>query len=94
MINNGLTILPNQNLVENIGFDEDATHTLNKINYNINIHKNLNVNFSKLKHQNLFLEIRLQIIIQKIIDFQEDYIFISLLEKLLKYLLKLITFKK
>lgn len=28
-INNGLGILPNKNLISNIGFNEDATHTLN-----------------------------------------------------------------
>ncbi len=26
-LNNGLTIVPNKNLIENIGFDEDSTHT-------------------------------------------------------------------
>ena len=29
-VNNGFSILPNQNLVSNIGFDENATHTKNK----------------------------------------------------------------
>ena len=27
LINSGLTIIPNKNLIENIGFDEEATHT-------------------------------------------------------------------
>ncbi len=31
-INSGLTIIPNKNLVKNIGFGKNATHTLNKIN--------------------------------------------------------------
>ena len=28
LINGGMTIIPNQNLIENIGFGEDATHTI------------------------------------------------------------------
>ncbi|TQM47080.1 hypothetical protein BDE36_4839 [Arcticibacter tournemirensis] len=35
--NNGLTIIPNTNLISNIGFREDATHTLSPDNPNANI---------------------------------------------------------
>ena len=31
MINSGLTVIPNQNLIENIGFDYEATHTQNMV---------------------------------------------------------------
>ena len=36
-IQNGLTILPNQNLVSNIGFGEGATHTVNSVHLLANI---------------------------------------------------------
>jgi len=36
-VQNGLTVLPNVNLVSNIGFDEDATHTTGKDNANSKI---------------------------------------------------------
>lgn len=45
---NGLTILPNVNLVSNIGFDEDSTHTTDKDNANSKIPV-LNLSFP-LKH--------------------------------------------
>ena len=35
ILNNGLTICPNTNLVKNIGFGKDATHTLNDPSWNI-----------------------------------------------------------
>ena len=31
-INNGLAILPNKNLISNIGFDQNATHTIDNLN--------------------------------------------------------------
>lgn len=35
ILNNGLTICPNINLVKNIGFGKDATHTLNDPSWSI-----------------------------------------------------------
>lgn len=35
--NNGLTAIPNTNLISNIGFREDATHTSSPLDYNANI---------------------------------------------------------
>ena len=49
-IQNGLTILPNVNLVSNIGFDGDATHTTGKDNANFQIPV-FNLSFP-LKHPN------------------------------------------
>tara|TARA_B100001248_G_C27332324_1_gene432078 strand:+ start:142 stop:1125 length:984 start_codon:yes stop_codon:yes gene_type:complete len=31
LVNSGLTIIPNKNLIENIGFDEEATHTKEEV---------------------------------------------------------------
>lgn len=49
-IQNGLTVLPNVNLVSNIGFDGDATHTTSKDNANSKIPV-FNLSFP-LKHPN------------------------------------------
>jgi len=52
-VQNGLTLLPNVNLVSNIGFNEDATHTKNN---NINSNKAIfNLSFP-LKHPKLIIK--------------------------------------
>ena len=55
MINNGLTALPNKNLVENIGFDEDATHTHKRRNYNPIYNHKTNFDYLKLIHPTFIL---------------------------------------
>lgn len=53
-IQNGLTVLPNVNLVSNIGFDGDATHTTGKDNANSKIPV-FNLSFP-LKHPNWMIK--------------------------------------
>jgi len=53
-IQNGLTVLPNVNLVSNIGFDGDATHTTGKDNANFKIPV-FNLSFP-LKHPNWMIK--------------------------------------
>ena len=53
-VQNGLTVLPNVNLVSNIGFDGDATHTTGKDNANSQISV-FNLSFS-LKHPNWMIK--------------------------------------
>jgi len=49
LINNGLTIIPNVNLVENIGFDADATHQMKQAKtYMAN--KAVEVDYTEIKH--------------------------------------------
>jgi hypothetical protein len=51
IINNGLSILPNINLVENIGFNSEATHTKNS---NLQLPKANQITFP-LKHPKIFI---------------------------------------
>ena len=49
-IYSGLTILPNENLVKNIGFDEESTHTKEGLAPNIKEIKKSNFNILPIKH--------------------------------------------
>ncbi|MCR8538757.1 MAG: hypothetical protein JJ848_000170 [Prochlorococcus marinus CUG1439] len=55
-LNSGLTIVPNKNLIKNIGFDEDATHTfMSDINTSLEINKaNKQIIFPTI-HPNYFV---------------------------------------
>ena len=56
MINSGLTLLPNKNLIKNIGFGEEATHTkIRRKNYNPIFDKNLKDYFKIIKHPKFVL---------------------------------------
>jgi len=52
-INNGLTIIPNVNLVKNLGFGEEATHTFNKNDKRANM-EYFDIEFP-LKHPNFII---------------------------------------
>ena len=44
-LNEGITVVPNKNLIDNIGFDEDATHTFGNFSNNL-IEKGQDKSFS------------------------------------------------
>ncbi len=55
-LNSGLTIVPNKNLIQNIGFDEDATHTfLGKADNIIDIDKENSNRIFPTKHPDYFV---------------------------------------
>ena len=94
MINNGLTALPNKNLVENIGFDEDSTHTHKRRNYRPNLNSSRKVDFLNLKHPSFILRNKAADHYTEINKFSRRNIYpIYLLKKFLKIFLKFIMFK-
>ncbi len=54
LINSGLSIIPNYNLVANIGFNIDSTHT-KKANKKIIRNKTIEFNFKNIKHPNFVI---------------------------------------
>lgn len=84
-VNNGLAILPNVNLVSNIGFGSDATHTHNEKSPVSNVKTG---EIKQIKHPNRIMINKLadRNTFTKVFFFQSDSIFIRLKNKLLKAL--------
>lgn len=57
-INNGLVIVPSKNLVKNIGFDSDATHTKNKKHKSAKV-KTYNLDFPLIHNNNISIDWRM-----------------------------------
>jgi len=79
-LNNGLAIIPNKNLIENIGYDEDATHTKKidkKMLINQEKQKNKKINFNEIKHPKLIERA------YKADLFEQNFYKASLVEKIL-----------
>lgn len=84
LINDGLSIIPKTNLVENIGFGIDASHTIND---NKKIRNNLSKNLQfPLKHPIFKLSNKIadEYIFKNVID-RKSYL--SVIIKMLKYIL-------
>jgi hypothetical protein len=78
--NNGLTVTPNVNLVENIGFGEDATHTKERINADLTVHSIGNITHPSKIERNISAD-----------DYVFNHLFnppYSLLKKIFFYLYK------
>jgi len=77
-IQNGLTVLPNVNLVSNIGFDGDATHTTSRDNANSKIPV-FNLSFP-LKHPSWMIRDKRADSCTQKTNFNQPNVFIELLE--------------
>ena len=94
-INSGLTITPCYNLVSNIGFDEDATHTYNKDSPFYNI-KSYEISFPLIHPSYIYKSINLEkkilalhfSISKKTYSLKDCFLY-KILKKILKYFLKI-----